>query len=315
MPRFVFIINPAAGKGHHTQQLQQEIREGFANNSRDFEIHLTTGKGDALTFVRNYPTLQDTCFVACGGDGTLHEVVNGAVGKENCSVAVIPCGSGNDYVKNFGGAALFTSLADLTKGHRQPVDLLRCGDIYSVNVCNIGFDAKVAHNMSKFKRLPFVSGTLAYHLAVVFSLLSPMNSYMTIDDGSGQAIREKMILAVLANGYCYGGGYAPVPHACVADGVMEFLGVRALSRLQLAKFISIYKRGDHFTAPALQPKIIYKETPKVTIRGDKPLVVCLDGEVLVQDAVTVEVVGSAIDLWLPPQAQPINQAAAATANK
>ncbi|MBQ3242821.1 MAG: diacylglycerol kinase family lipid kinase [Oscillospiraceae bacterium] len=306
MPHFVFIINPVAGKGLHTEQLTENVRTFFEKNGGSFEIHFTTGKGDALTFVRDYLPSGETCFVACGGDGTLHEVINGAVGKADCSVGVIPCGSGNDYVKNFGGASVFSDLQQLVGGHRQPVDLLRCNGIYAVNLCNIGFDAKVAHNMSKFKRLPFVSGSLAYHLAVVFSLLSRMNQTMVIDDGQDNVIREKMILAVMANGFCYGGGYRPVPHACVADGVMEFLGVRALSRLELAKFIAIYKRGAHFETEALKPKILYRECPSVTIRGEKPLVVCLDGEVFLKEQVTVEIVPAAIDLWLPETAAPIH---------
>ncbi|MBQ1237926.1 MAG: acylglycerol kinase family protein, partial [Oscillospiraceae bacterium] len=91
MPHFVFIINPVAGKGLHTEQLTENVRTFFEKNGSSFEIHFTTGKGDALTFVRDYLPSGETCFVACGGDGTLHEVINGAVGKADCSVGVIPC--------------------------------------------------------------------------------------------------------------------------------------------------------------------------------------------------------------------------------
>ena len=105
----------------------------------------------------------------------LHEVVNGAAKRSDCTVAVIPCGSGNDYVKNFGSADAFTDLERLVQGAPRPVDLLDCSGEYAVNLCNIGFDARVAHHMSKFKRIPFVSGPLAYTLSLLFCLLGQIS--------------------------------------------------------------------------------------------------------------------------------------------
>ena len=117
MPYFIFIVNPTAGKGVHSESLCARIRSYFSTQNIDFEIYRTVGPQDALQFVRSYPARKDNvpiCFVACGGDGTLHEVVNGAAGRTDCTVSVIPCGSGNDYVKNFGSSDAFTDLERLT---------------------------------------------------------------------------------------------------------------------------------------------------------------------------------------------------------
>lgn len=310
MPRFIFIINPAAGKGVYAEGLCQKIRTFFEEKGGDYEIFLTGGVGDALAFVKDYPPAspaQPLCFVACGGDGTLHEVVNGAVGRDDCTVSVIPCGSGNDYVKNFGDAAAFSDLARLTQGHPQWVDLLDCSGEYTVNLCNIGFDARVAHNMNKFKRWPFVSGHLAYTLSILYCLLGAISSGMTITLEDGRILRERLILAVIANGFCYGGGYYPVPSACTVDGKLEFCGVRKMSRFKMSQFIRIYKIGQHLTNPALADKILFEEGKSLQIESKQPLIVCLDGEIRQVHSLSVKVKPAAIQVWLPAQTAPLNQ--------
>lgn len=173
MPYFIFIVNPAAGKGLHTESLCAKIHHYFSARNMGFEIHLTTGPAGRLSICPILPTAKEgaqICFVACGGDGTLHEVVNGAAKRSDCTVAVIPGGSGNDSCEKFWQRRRhFTDLERLVQGAPRPVDLLDCSGEYAVNLCNIGFDARVAHHMSKFKRIPFVSGPLAYTLSLLFA--------------------------------------------------------------------------------------------------------------------------------------------------
>lgn len=309
MPYFIFIVNPAAGKGLHTESLCAKIHRYFSVRNMGFEIHLTTGPQDAFQFVQSYPRQKEgaqICFVACGGDGTLHEVVNGAAKRSDCTVAVIPCGSGNDYVKNFGSADAFTDLERLVQGAPRPVDLLDCSGEYAVNLCNIGFDARVAHHMSKFKRIPFVSGPLAYTLSLLFCILGPISSTMAISCHGRETVVEKLVLAVIANGFCYGGGYYPVPEACTADGVMEFCGIRKMSRFQMSRFIHIYQKGLHLNNPRLATKILYQKGQVLTIRSKHPLVVCLDGEIRKKRELSVRLIPSALSFWLPEGAVPAN---------
>ncbi|MDD3192526.1 MAG: diacylglycerol kinase family protein [Oscillospiraceae bacterium] len=317
MPYFIFIVNPVAGKGLHAKRLCSDIKDYFSCRALDYEIHCTGGIGDALAFVRDYPSKEGRrlCFVACGGDGTLHEVVNGAVCRHDCSVSAIPCGSGNDYVKNFGTAGDFTDLDRLVRGAPHPVDLLDCSGEYAVNLCNIGFDARVANHMSKFKQLPFVSGPLAYRLSVLFCILGPISSAMTISGPDGETLAEKLILAVIANGFCYGGGYYPAPDACTVDGVMEFCGVRKMSRLQISRFIRIYQKGQHLKNAQLAPKILYRKGQSITIRSKHPLVICLDGEIRKSKELSIRLAPAALHFWLPEGAVPANLPAMAVAQE
>lgn len=108
---------------------------------------------------------------AVGGDGTLSEVAAGAIGMENVEVGVIPCGSGNDYIKTFGEIEKFLSPEKQLKATSRMVDMIESEGHLSINLCSIGLDAKVAYEMVKFKAVPFLSGSTAYNLALVKVLL------------------------------------------------------------------------------------------------------------------------------------------------
>ena len=165
----IFIINPTAGKKDISLELSQKILEV----DRNAIIHITSGKLDATNFVRNFCLKnkdKKLKFIACGGDGTLHEVVNGAFGFPNVAVGCFPCGSGNDFLKIYKKYD-FTNIKKLINGKEILIDLLEYNGKYCVNVFNIGFDADVAYNMIKFKKKPFIGGPMAYNAAVVYSLL------------------------------------------------------------------------------------------------------------------------------------------------
>ena len=103
--KHVFIVKPCAGKGKNQSAniIKPMIEEYFSKNGGDYEVHETTAPYEGIDFVKNYPVGDDTVrFYACGGDGTLFEVVNGSYGKDNVPVAVIPLGSGNDFIRLFG---------------------------------------------------------------------------------------------------------------------------------------------------------------------------------------------------------------------
>ena len=109
--KHILVINPAAGHTNSKPRILEEVEPLRA--SYDIEIYETKAKGDATDFVRRTIKANPETpmrFYSCGGDGTLKEVANGAVGAENASISCYPCGSGNDFVKYYGGAANFSFL-------------------------------------------------------------------------------------------------------------------------------------------------------------------------------------------------------------
>ena len=113
--KYYFVVNPVAGAGSAEETIRTAV-EALPQKGDCF-VYVTKSETDAEDFVRS------TCaehkgekmrFIACGGDGTINGVFSGAVGAENVSVTCYPCGSGNDFVKCFGGAETFTDIASYT---------------------------------------------------------------------------------------------------------------------------------------------------------------------------------------------------------
>ena len=163
--RHVFLINPAAGKYDRTGEFTQTIRA--ACEGLDYEILVSRAPGDCTHIAQAAASSGEPVrLYACGGDGTLNEVVNGAAGHANAAVTHFPGGSGNDFIKIFSDPAAFRSLPRLLDAEEATFDLIRCnGQNYAVNICSMGFDARIGTEIGRYKRLPLVSGTGAYLLS------------------------------------------------------------------------------------------------------------------------------------------------------
>ncbi|MBQ6892773.1 MAG: diacylglycerol kinase family lipid kinase, partial [Clostridia bacterium] len=152
--KHIFVINPSAGSGAGVAALKEKI----AKLACKAEIYETTAHRDAVKFVKEYceKHTEDVRFYACGGDGTLKEVAEGTVGYPHASFSVCPIGSGNDFVRYFGGADAFSDLEKLTAAENKKIDAIGISadgidDTYSINVCNFGFEAYVAGTMHKVR--------------------------------------------------------------------------------------------------------------------------------------------------------------------
>ena len=255
---YVFIINPAAGKGGKAEEIAKNIRNFFADREENIHIYLSKCPGDAIRFGKEYPIAEgeEVCFVACGGDGTFFETVNGAFGRPGASFAVYPSGSGNDFIKSVGGKAEdYLDLEKLVNGETKIFDAIECNGKICSNVCNIGLDSVICDRINFYKTLPGISGSMAYNISAavtvgggIFKRLGMPMKY-TFDDG--ESVEGRFILSVFGNGKIYGGGYHPVPEAKLDDGLMDFCSITEVGVLKIAKLIGIYKKGEHVGNPVL----------------------------------------------------------------
>ena len=274
--KHLFLINPAAGKYDHTAALSAQIRELCETRGLDFSIACSKQPGDCTTLTREAAAAgQPLRVYACGGDGTLNEVVCGAAGFSNVAVTHYPCGSGNDFVKNFDRPEAFRLLEALLDGPDEAeFDLIQVGEDYSLSICSIGIDARVGTEIDKYKRLPLVSGKSAYNLSTVVNLVKGIHRHYVIEV-NGETFDGRYTLICVCNGRWYGGGYQPVPEADPTDGKLELLLVGRVSRLQVAGVIGKYKAGRYAEVPQLFRHIT---TDRVVVHCDAVEVVNLDGE-------------------------------------
>ena len=300
--KHILVINPAAGKTNSLPRILEEVEPLRA--SYDVEVYETKGKGDATAFVkRTLESLPDTPirFYACGGDGTLKEVANGAVGFPHASVTCYPCGSGNDFVKYYGGAANFLSLSALFEGEEREIDLLTDGTEYSINAANFGFDYAVCETMEKVRRYPLLSGKKAYYAGIVKSLFTAMKNRVRVHaDGEALTEDDGFLLCTLANGTYIGGSDMCAPRSSNEDGLLELCYVKPLSVPKFLKLIGYYKRGEHLDAPALAPYVIYKRVKRIEVESpDAHFGYCLDGEMRPSQKFSLSIAPKALRFAIP----------------
>ena len=274
--KHLFIINPAAGKRDQSPVLADAIRTLGESHGLDYAIRISRQAGDCTAITREAAASgEETRVYACGGDGTLNEVVCGAAGAANLAVTHYPCGSGNDFVKNFSDPAAFTQLERLLDPEEMLLDLIQVGEDYSLSICSIGIDARIAASIQSCKRLPLVSGSGAYNLSTAVNLIRGIHRHYVVEV-NGQRVDGRFTLICVCNGRYYGGGYMPVPKARPDDGKLELLLVNKVSRLQVAKIIGKYKAGRYAEYPEV---FTHFTTDRVHIRCDREEVVNLDGEI------------------------------------
>lgn len=284
--KHLFIINPAAGKFDHTATFSTKIHELCEARGLDYKIISSKHPGDcARQTIAAAETGEDLRIYACGGDGTLNEVVCGAAGFRNVAVTHVPGGSGNDFIKIFNNPEAFSSIEALLDDPDEALfDLIRVGEDHSLNICSIGIDARIGTEIGKYKRLPLVSGKGAYNLSTVINLVKGIHRHYIVEI-DGQEIDGHFTLLCVCNGRFYGGGYEPVPEAEPDDGKLEVLLVDKISRAKVANVIGKYKAGRY----AEYPDIFHHYTAKsVTVHCDREEVINLDGEARYGTDVTME---------------------------
>ncbi|MGI6752639.1 MAG: diacylglycerol/lipid kinase family protein [Anaerovoracaceae bacterium] len=302
--KHIFIINPVAGDKKAEAQVLPVILRTAKNMGIDYEIHRTLYKGGGERYVKNRCMGKEGAerirFYAVGGDGTLNEVVNGAQGFANVEITVIPAGTGNDFIRTFGNTEKFHDVVRQIEGHAMPVDLLKCGERYGINMINIGLDCDIAVKASVFKEKPFLKGSLAYVAGAMYMLRSNKGIKLSVAIGNEDCIQDDYTLIAIGNGRYCGGGFKGVPGAYIDDGLLDIMLIKKVSRKTLLAFLGRYRKGTHLDCPAIQNMIRYVQSDGlVIVPKDEMMGLCIDGEFTLSGKVEISVEKDAIMFSTP----------------
>ncbi len=275
-----FVVNPTAGKGRPIK-LIPEIREACAAEGCECEIHETQNKGDAIEYVRSVSRQPEPArFYAVGGDGTLNDVLTGLEQFDRCEIASIPCGTGNDFIKQFPKPKEdYLDLRRMLSAPSRLLDYMAVSEWRCLNICNIGLDSDAAFYMAEYKKLPGMNNSLPYALGVLKSLLGKLGYAMRISLDGGEPIVGNFMLAAFGNGQYYGGAYRATPQAIPDDGLADVCLVDKVSRAKALRLIGQYKRGEHVTSPKFTGILRYLRAAVVDIECDTAMRICIDGEI------------------------------------
>jgi YegS/Rv2252/BmrU family lipid kinase len=299
--KHLFIINPASGKHQDVNGLKDKIKECCNSNNVDYTIYVTKAPLDATAALKRFAASGEKLRAyACGGDGTLNEVVNGAVGFANVEITHFPIGTSNDFVRMFGAhdMALFHRLEALVAGSPLPIDLIECNGRCGINICSVGIDARVNAGVKHFSRKPLLSAKGAYNLSLVINLIKGINSRLALRFGGDKSTEQAgdFALVTACNGRFYGGGYNPVPTAEPDDGRLDFLIVKGVSRLKASSMVSAYSKGRYSAMPE---QITYYSGELVEITSPSPVIINIDGEILEADSLYFKLVKRGVNFVFP----------------
>jgi len=238
-------------------------------------------------------------FYAFGGDRTIKEVACGLVGDEHAELCAVPLGSGNDFVKYYGGADDFLDLNKLKDAPSEYIDLIKVNGEYCINVCNFGFESYVAKTMHEVRHKKIIGGKCAYTTGIVKALLFAMKNKADIYVDGEKIIDGRYLLCTVANGKYVGGGYMCAPRSLDNDGLLEVCAVRVMSRFQIVRLINVYKVGKHLDDPRFKDIIVYRRGKKIEVRSDDMMTIALDGELVETHNFTCEVVHNAVRFASP----------------
>lgn len=297
--KHVFVVNPAAGSGAGLTDILPAIHKALTGFEDDYEIHRTLSEQETILYCRQKCAFEgDVRFYACGGDGTVNNVLQGIAGHANAQLAVVPCGTGNDFVRNFTNKENFLSIEKQINGSVMPIDVLKWQGGYALNMFNIGVDCDVVAEAAAMKS-DKLKGTAAY-LAAAFKVLRKGKTYRMayrVDDG--EEVEAELMLAAIANGHFCGGGFKSCPGAKLDDGYMDVSVVSPVRGLKLPILLAKYRAGTHLQDRDADKYIKYIHCKKFSLRALEPVRISVDGEVLDFPDTEFEIIPSWLKFVVP----------------
>lgn len=297
--KFLAIVNPAAGGGRSAKLAGTELARLKQKGLR-IDVIASTGPGHSSELAREAYDQGYRRFLAVGGDGTAHEIINGIFAREETvqriELGFLPLGTGNSFLRDFTNRGAESSLEALQAGRKRSVDLLRLrhstGTIYSFNLLSLGFTADVGAITNRIFK-PF--GHLGYLLGVMVKVLqlNRRGFKMRCDDDLEWDERRCLFLSFNNSKYT-GGTMLIAPNADPSDGVIEFVRWGPIGRWGLIRMLPRLYDGTHLKHPLASRRGV----KRVAFALDEPVDVMVDGEIVTVNCQTLEILPAAMDVYI-----------------
>jgi len=292
----LLIVNPAARHGETARLVPavQRLMDGVA----EYEVRVSAGPRHARDLAAQ-ATGFDTV-VAVGGDGTVHEVVNGLMAHDadvRPSFAVVPTGSGNDYARTLGMSDdLSTALRQIATGAEKRVDLGRCNGIWFAESVSVGLDARVTAKAVELKVSTKLSGLALYLRALLFVLANEYYSHpVAVQFDDDEPFEADVLIVAATNGPTYGGGFRITPDSVFDDGLLDVCMIASMPRPMAFARLPFVVIGRH---TKMRP-VTMRRAQRVTVVAERPFEGQIDGEVMLDSAYDIQVFPAALCVIVP----------------
>ena len=276
--RVKIIVNPTSDQGRTIRHT--DLIRGYASPYDMPDIVTTNYRGHGWELARQAINEGYDTVVAAGGDGTIHEVVNGIMidGQAQAKLGVLPIGSGNDFAYSLNiPTNLETAVTHIYTGKPKPVDLALIEDDrgrreYFDNNFGFGLDAMVVINKETIKN---VHGFLLYFVAALQAIIGAGDEPHAEIHFDDEIVRRNVALVTLSLGPRGGGGFLLTPYASHYDGLIDSCIGGDVSRLTLIKLLIMSVKGNHVDSP----HVTIRQNKRITIQSDRPMPLHADGEI------------------------------------
>ncbi len=294
---YLAIVNPTAGGGRSRKLLAPAL-ERLKAGGLEVQVAETRAAGDATEIARAAFARGVRNFIAVGGDGTAYEIVNGlfpqALGGERPSLAFLPLGTGNSFLRDFSDRGVEYALESLLVHRTRSCDVMRLrhrgGVIHYINLLSMGFSADVATlRARRFSGW----GELGYQ-ASIFLTLARFNRrpFPVRLDGSGNFDNRRCLFLTFNNSKFTGGTMMIAPKAEINDGLVEYVRWGPIGRLGLIRNLPGLYDGTHIEHPLAERQA----AQRIEFNLDGPVDVMVDGEVLTLHCEELDVLPVALNV-------------------
>ncbi len=299
MQRFFAIVNPAAGGGR-SAKLAGPALARLHEKKLQVDMIASTGPGHAVQLAREAYDQGYRRFLAVGGDGTAHEILNGVfAGRESVeriALGFLPLGTGNSFLRDFAKDSAEASLQAILENRTRAVDLLRlthsAGEVFSFNLLSVGFTADVAALTNRVFK-PF--GHLGYLLGVFVRVVQlRRRSFALRCDGDPEWDERRSLFLTFNNSKYTGGTMLIAPQADPADGLIEFVRWGPIGRLGLLRNLPRLYDGSHIEHPLASRRAVRH----VEFKALAPVDIMIDGEVATLECRSLDVLPAALDVFI-----------------
>ncbi|MFI5093442.1 MAG: diacylglycerol/lipid kinase family protein [Candidatus Acidiferrales bacterium] len=296
---FFAIVNPAAGGGR-SAKLAGPALARLREKGLKIDVVASTGPGHAVDLAREAYEQGYRRFIAVGGDGTAHEILNGVYGRahggERIALGFLPLGTGNSFLRDFTKDGAEASLQALIEGRTRPVDLFRLthakGKVYSFNLLSVGFTADVGALTNRYFK-PF--GYFGYLLGVFVRVIQLRRCVFRLRCDEDKDWDESRCLFLSFNNSKFTGGTMLIaPQADPTDGLIEFVRWGPIGRIGLLRMLPKLYDGTHIEHPLASRRAVRR----IEFGTKVPVDVLIDGEIAALECVSLEVLPAAVDIYI-----------------
>jgi diacylglycerol kinase (ATP) len=297
--QFFAIVNPAAGGGR-SAKLAGPALAGLREKGLKIDVVASTGPGHAIELAREAYEQGYRRFVAVGGDGTAHEILNGvyerARGNERIALGFLPLGTGNSFLRDFAKDGAGASLEALIADRKRAVDLIRLthakGEVYSFNLLSLGFTADVGSLTNRYFK-PF--GYLGYLLGVFVRVVQlRRRAFRLRCDDDKEWNESRCLFLSFSNSKFTGGTMLIAPQADPTDGLIEFVRWGPIGRIGLLRMLPKLYDGTHIEHPLASRRAVRHIEFGVQV----PVDVLIDGEIAALECLSLDIIPAAVDIYI-----------------